>query len=164
MNVEQVISPVIPTYLSNPIVFRDAQLGIAMVAHWNGEQWIFRVHSGHWCSVRKADVFDPSLIEPLNKDFAAVGKSTTHKTIPIQVWADVDEGIAPLVKYLNTIPGIRTHASCQGTIGEGGVEPYGPQVMVSYQTEDAEARLRKEFDCVEVAQNTVYVRQRGGSA
>lgn len=83
-----------------------------------------------------------------------------HKTVPIQVWADVDEGIAPLVKYLNTIPGVRTHASCQGTIGEGGVEPYGPQVMVSYQTHEAEMRVRQEFDCTDIAQSTVYVRPR----
>jgi len=43
-----------------------------------------------------------------------------HKTIPIQVWVDVDEGIADMVLYLNTIPGVRTHACCQGTLGEGG--------------------------------------------
>ena len=84
-----------------------------------------------------------------------------HRTVPVQVWADVDEGIADLVKYLNTVPGVRTHASCQGTIGEGGAEPYGPQVMVSYQTEEAETRLRREFDCKEVAASTVYVRSRG---
>jgi len=88
--------------------------------------------------------------------------SAEHKTVPIQVWADIDEGIAPLVKYLNTIPGIRTHASCQGTIGEGGAEPYGPQVMVSYQSHEAEMRVRREFDCVEVAQSTAYVYPREG--
>jgi hypothetical protein len=64
---QQAMWPAIPTYLSKPVVFRDAQLGVAMAAQWNGEQWIFRVHNGHWCSVRKVDVFDPSLIEPLNR-------------------------------------------------------------------------------------------------
>jgi tRNA(Phe) wybutosine-synthesizing methylase Tyw3 len=44
-----------------------------------------------------------------------------HETIPVQVWADIDVGIADLVKLLNKIPGVRTFASCQGTIGEGTV-------------------------------------------
>jgi hypothetical protein len=85
-----------------------------------------------------------------------------HKMVPVQVWADVDEGIAPLVKYLNTISGIRTHGSCQGTIGQGGQEPYGPYVTVSYHSEEAEMRVRREFDCEEVAQSTAIVRPREG--
>ena len=58
-----------------------------------------------------------------------------HKTMPVQVWADVDEGIAPLVIALNKIPGIRTHSSCQGMIGEGGAEPYKPYVRVTWEDE-----------------------------
>jgi hypothetical protein len=54
--------------------------------------------------------------------------SLTHKTRPVQVWADVDLGIADMVVYLNTIPGVRTEASCQGT-GEGGPAPYRAQVL-----------------------------------
>ena len=90
--------------------------------------------------------------------------SGEHKTIPVQVWADVDEGIAPLVKYLNTIPDIRTHASCQGTIGEGGPEPYRAQVLVSYNTEEAKERLSNEFDLTEVFMATAYVHPREGWA
>ncbi len=41
-----------------------------------------------------------------------------HKTRPVQVWVDIDLGIAEMVVYLNTIPGVRTHTSCQGTIGK----------------------------------------------
>jgi hypothetical protein len=66
-----------------------------------------------------------------------------HQTEPVQVWADVDVGISAFVRYLNTIPGVRTHASCQGTIGEGGPEPYGPQVMVSWWTDDARKALEQ---------------------
>ena len=54
-----------------------------------------------------------------------------HQTVPVLVWADVDVGIADMVRMLNTIPGVRTHANCQGTIGEGGPAPYGPEVSVS---------------------------------
>lgn len=68
-----------------------------------------------------------------------------HKTIPIQIWVDVDVGIVEMVRYLNTIPGVRTHASCQGTIGEGGPSPYRPQVMVTW-TDEVFARLQREFD------------------
>jgi hypothetical protein len=69
-----------------------------------------------------------------------------HKTVPIQVWAEVDEGIADMVRYLNTIPGVRTHSSCQGTIGEGGPEPYPPYVMVTWDSDETLARLKAEFD------------------
>lgn len=61
--------------------------------------------------------------------------SHQHKTVPVQVWVDVDEGVADLVKYLNTVPGIRTHASCQGTLDEDGPEPYRPQVIISWSNE-----------------------------
>lgn len=64
-----------------------------------------------------------------------------HETTPVQVWADVDVGIADLVRQLNTIEGVRTHASCQGTIGEGGHEPYTAYVMVSWRTDAARAAL-----------------------
>ena len=69
-----------------------------------------------------------------------------HKTIPIQVTVDVDEGIAEMVLYLNTIAGVRTHASCQGTIGEGGHHPYRPQVMVTWDSSATRERLLSEFD------------------
>ncbi len=70
---------------------------------------------------------------------------SNHKTIPMLVWADVDEGIAGMVAYLNTIPGVRTEASCQGTIGEGGPNPYRAQVLTIWPPEQ-EARLLSEFD------------------
>lgn len=73
-----------------------------------------------------------------------------HKTIPIQVWVDVDEGIAQVVTYLNTIPGVRTHASCQGTISEGGEHPYRPQVMVTWSVAASFERLKAEFDLSDV--------------
>ncbi len=43
-------------------------------------------------------------------------ESVNHawNTTPVQVWVDVDSGIAPLVRALNGIDGLRTHASCQG--------------------------------------------------
>jgi hypothetical protein len=69
-----------------------------------------------------------------------------HKTIAVLVWVDVDLGIADLVGYLNTIAGVRTLASCQGTIGEGGPHPYRAQIMVSWATPQALDRLKSEFD------------------
>ena len=90
--------------------------------------------------------------------------TTPHQTIPVQVWADIDIGVADLVKYLNTIPGVRTYASCQGTIGEGGPEPYGPQVTVSWEDSDVLARLRAEFNVQIIwhGSNSGYVEPRAG--
>jgi tRNA(Phe) wybutosine-synthesizing methylase Tyw3 len=74
-----------------------------------------------------------------------------HKQITIVVPVDVDEGVVDLVLYLNTIPGIRTHASCQGTIGEGGAHPYGPHAMVTWASEAAFERLKSAFDLSKVS-------------
>ena len=74
-----------------------------------------------------------------------------HRQITIKVQVDVDEDIAWLVMYLNTIPGVRTHASCQGTIGEGGPKPYRPQVMVTWANEAAFQRLKRQFDLSQVS-------------
>ncbi len=72
--------------------------------------------------------------------------SLPHATRPIQVWIDADLGIADLVEYLNTIPGVRTLYSCQGTIGEGGPNPYRAQVGVTWDDDETFARLFAEFD------------------
>jgi len=87
-----------------------------------------------------------------------------HRTI--SVFVDVDEGIADTVLYLNTIPGVRTHASCQGTIGEGGPHPYRPQVMVTWADAETFARLCSEFDLSDVSHsgNCCYVHPRETSA
>lgn len=69
-----------------------------------------------------------------------------HKTVPVQVWADIDEGIADFVRYLNTIEGVRTDASCQGTIGEGGPHPYRAYAIVHWWTPEALERLQAEFE------------------
>jgi hypothetical protein len=83
-----------------------------------------------------------------------------HETRPVLVWADVDVGIAPMVEYLNTIEGVRTHASCQGTIGEGGDHPYRPLVMVTWWTEGAYRKLVEEFDVTIIGERFGYVHPR----
>jgi hypothetical protein len=75
--------------------------------------------------------------------------NVVHQTEPVQVWADIDVGIADFVRHLNAIPGARTHASCQGTIGEGGAEPYEARVMVSWRNEDARRALEQHNLVVE---------------
>jgi hypothetical protein len=79
-----------------------------------------------------------------------------HLTRPIKVWADVDLEIAEMVEYLNTIPGLRTLASCQGTLGEGGENPYRPQVMCTWPPELFE-RLKDEFDVTVLGENWGYI-------
>ena len=84
----------------------------------------------------------------------------SHVTRPVRVWADVDVGIVGMVEYLNTIPGVRTTASCQGTFGEGGPAPYRAQVMAHWP-EDQEARLRAEFDVTDLGECWGYLHPRG---
>ena len=67
---------------------------------------------------------------------------TIHETVPVLVWADVDIGIAKAVRRLNEIADVRTHASCQGTIGEGGAQPYPPHVMVSWRSPEAFEKIK----------------------
>lgn len=86
-----------------------------------------------------------------------------HEQTAIQVWVDVDIGIADLVRYLNTIPGVRTHASCQGTIGEGGSSPYRAQVMTTWPDAATEQRLRAEFDVTELGERWGYIHPRSES-
>ncbi len=87
--------------------------------------------------------------------------SLPHKTRPIQVWVDADLGIADMVVYLNTIPGVRTLASCQGTIGEGGSNPYRAQVMATWSDAAFDVLLCK-FDLTILGDHWGYVHPREG--
>ncbi len=83
--------------------------------------------------------------------------SLPHATRPIQVWIDADLGIADMVIYLNTIPGVRTLASCQGTIGESGPAPYRAQVMAAWPSKVYE-RLNSEYDVELLGDDWGYLR------
>lgn len=61
----------------------------------------------------------------------------------IRVWADIDEKIAPLVEYLNTIPQVRTVSSCQGCRCQG--DDRGPWVMC-YCSQSGLSVLEREFN------------------
>jgi len=76
-----------------------------------------------------------------------------HKTVPLLVWADVDEGIAPLVKELNEIPGVRTDASCQGT------DKHKPYVMATWNQE-LDAQLRERYELEYLGEFWGYVREK----
>jgi hypothetical protein len=68
-----------------------------------------------------------------------------HQTKPVQVWADIDEGVVDMVERLNEIPGCRTDDSCQGTIGEGGPHPY-PAYVSAHWTPEALVQIKQEFE------------------
>lgn len=82
-----------------------------------------------------------------------VTEQADHHTVAVQVWADVDAGIADTVRYLNTIPSVRTKASCQGT------STYAPYVMVTWETEEARRVLEAEFvfELLDDQYQTAYV-------
>lgn len=79
-----------------------------------------------------------------------------HETQPVWVWVDVDCGIAEAVAWLNTIPGVRTFASCQGTIGEGGPNPYRAQIM-AWWPEEATKLIMERFDIGEHGNGWTYI-------
>jgi|GEM_PF-6840329 len=67
-----------------------------------------------------------------------------HPKTPRQVWVDVDEAVAADVEWLNSLAGVRTFASCKGTLGEGGPHPYAPYVM-AWWPEMHGAAIRSRF-------------------
>jgi hypothetical protein len=67
-----------------------------------------------------------------------------HQTRPVQVWVDADIGIADLVERLNSTPGVRTTASCQGTLTDGGITP--PHVLVNWLDDATLKLLLRDFD------------------
>lgn len=59
--------PAIPTWMQNPLVFRDAFLGIVLVSDVAGGQMIYRIHEGHWCTVRMVSAIDGfRMVDALN--------------------------------------------------------------------------------------------------
>ena len=56
---------------------------------------------------------------------------STHETVLVQVWVDVDKGIAEEVQLLNRQPNVRTFASCQGGLS------HGPYVLVGWKNDAA---------------------------
>jgi hypothetical protein len=86
-------------------------------------------------------------------NLAARHKAENHRTRPVRVWADIDVGISWLVDYLNSLKGVRTHASCQGTTN------YPAYVMASWPAE-IEARLREGYDVELLGENWGYIRPR----
>jgi hypothetical protein len=85
--------------------------------------------------------------------------SVIHETVPVRVWVDVDLGIAEDVRWLNSLPGVRTFASCQGTIGEGGPAPYPAQIM-AWWPDEHDAAIKKRFDVGEKGNGWAYLHPR----
>jgi hypothetical protein len=67
------------------------------------------------------------------------------ETEVVMVKVDADAGIAQMVVDLNEIRGVRTHTSCQGTIGEGGPHPYRAYVMCSWSRPEALEALKAKY-------------------
>jgi hypothetical protein len=73
--------------------------------------------------------------------------SVNHETVAVRVWVDVDVGIAEDVRWLNSLPGVRTFTSCQGTIGEGGPESYHPYIKAWWPPEH-DGAIRERFHLI----------------
>ena len=78
---------------------------------------------------------------------------TPHETRPVSILVDVDLGIADMVEYLQMIPGVRTHASCEGT-------PTMPAYVMATWHHDLLPRLQREFNVELVGEMWGYLRPR----
>src|ERR1700677_830715 len=81
---------------------------------------VVKVTNDTYTQYRCADPWHDAAALPESKEMPPNTRDIHSATRLVSVWVDVDEGIADLVEYLNTIPGVRTHTSCQGTLTEGG--------------------------------------------
>lgn len=80
-----------------------------------------------------------------------------HVPIRMLVWTKVDAGIAEHVRYLMGLPGVLTHASCEG----GGCLPdLKPYVMVTWETTAARALIAERYDLSEEGANWAYAHPR----
>jgi hypothetical protein len=79
---------------------------------------------------------EPAALQDARQQLVEQLANRPHRTVPVQVWADVDEGVAELVIELNGIPGVRTYGCCQGT---GTMDAY---VAVGWADDTARVRLK----------------------
>lgn len=73
-----------------------------------------------------------------------------HKQIRTQVWAMVDTGIADAVHRLNEMAGVMTHTSCEGDTA------YAPYIMVSWDDDEARARILAEYTLTDEGDHWAY--------
>lgn len=76
------------------------------------------------------------------------------------VWAEIDGGISFAVTQLMNMPGVLTHASCQGGNGGGPCPEYPPYVMVTWKDDAARARIIEHFDLTEEGDRWAYAHPR----
>jgi|HubBroStandDraft_6_1064221.scaffolds.fasta_scaffold02059_21 hypothetical protein len=73
-----------------------------------------------------------------------------HEQVDVWCRVSVDVGIAKMVEYLNSLPGVYTHASCQGG------KTYGPHVTAWWPNE-LDAKIRSEFEVDESRPGWAYL-------
>jgi hypothetical protein len=79
-----------------------------------------------------------------------------RQTVPVQVWVDIDIAAAETVRYLNTIPGVRTWAMYQEP--ETGTETARPVIMCAWPNTSILHQLQLLFDITIEGDNWGYAR------
>lgn len=82
-----------------------------------------------------------------------------HKTVETWVRVDIDEGIAPFVRELQRVAGIRTFACCQGSLDQDGLCP--PYVMFGWDNPAALASVKATWPVTEATEYYAYVHPAG---
>lgn len=77
-----------------------------------------------------------------------------HKPVLMKVWTKVDKGIAEDVRNLSEMIGVLTHSSCEGDFGVGAY------VSVTWDDDDARARIAAEYDLSQEGDHWAYAHPR----
>lgn len=84
--------PDIPPHVVEPIVFRDKNLGICLLTRHRADQWVYRIHNGQWCSLRKVNAADPLFVTPLNAGASVVEAPTPDKELVAEMMHKLIQG------------------------------------------------------------------------
>ncbi len=98
----------------------------------------------------KPDIF-AATYEPWEDDSVAHAHDTTLVEVTPSVFANIDMGIAPLVRALNILPGVTTYASCQGHPHS----PYETRAYVSFTWRGIDMELLVHPDVVDQLAKTL---------
>jgi hypothetical protein len=135
--------PEIPSWMVNPLVFRDANLGIVLVSGRPGDQMIWRKHASaisgfHWCSARKVNERDGfQFVEALNRPAREVAPALTVTSEQIDLTGhapdcELQGAAAPICTATAMDPNRKVFFAC--TCGKDAAPPVARSVHPKRRT------------------------------
>jgi DNA-binding XRE family transcriptional regulator len=130
-----------------------AGLSMAQVAGTDfTRQTVFLIEAGKTKpSMRTLEIIAARTMRPVQSFLKGGSAPAIHKTRPVRVWVDVDQGVADVVDTLNRHPDVRTFASCEGTPGHRPA-----YIMVGWLTTEAFIWLTDNFVLTEISRDNCW--------